>query len=1173
MSLPLPSYDPVSRANWLGRYLAVERNFDKQLNSVLKDSLSGIDEAFAKHNRNFSDQVRRVQLSQSRRALRDVIGSIFGSTGNLIRNNRQDAAVAAIDAGLFDERSILARIFTNPVARKAYAQSLRQSGRRNIESVMTRVLETEIPLSKRVYKSQALANGMVSRTINRALARGDSFKDLARDVTALIDPAVPGGVSYAARRLGRTEINNAFHAQSIHDAQEHPWIQEMEWHLSKVHVTDPGDECELYAIQKDFSVERVPVKPHPHCRCYVTPKLPDYDQFETALVSGQYDDYLNRVLGFDEDSAAIIDMGGLGTKAGPDYSATPISTKVVGVDSGTWQDAPNHTALVYRFEQKWMGDPLLSTDNLQLVNFTPENVALEDAKRMLAAIDDKLTKYPQAQGNLKQIVLGWGEDSEYARTIREADNRSTIKFNLSWAKDSDEFHAHLKSNVYQRFHPANTDIDPYYDMMTHEFGHVLDNVGMREAQNNVSFDVADFYRRNVKALPKMPSPKDFPDTPEGYDEFRKASAAFDQEQKKWQYDYHRWLLGDSDAIVFDGNAPSRYSVNYTFQDVNEQEALAEAFLDVERNGKDAKPLSKLLSNKLIQSSKHKPTDVDEIMRLLEPQPFGASSTAMTKTEQAAQAAKQKAIDYFDSVGTKLNFFYEDDVYPPTTFNQLINAHKKLHDQFPEVNIEMVTLDDLDTGTIGQTFGSFPRADRPQDDQTITSEIIIDRYNTKHVDMWKFWAQRDEEKGWHPPGSGTSPVASTYTHEFGHAFLNALGENVDSVTNFNSTMDDLREAYTAEAGSFNPTKFNKWLREGLSGYSFETQKAMQKGIPLMREAYPEAFDAVQRLGNKASEPAKILYNRMIDSFNAIYRPEGHSVRTRVVSEIAAAPKQKVGAKVVDIIDVLAGDKTPETFDNFGSVEDIAHVLNDFFCIQMDFEGDFPYAWTDETTSLEAMKALGNQYLSLHKDFPHIDIQRLDNVDMIDGGIIATTYPNLTGSYMEWNRLFLQNPQILAESAKQSPDFHPAGDDENPIGHSFTHEFGHAIVNFTNSYLPDNLTFMDIHGQLFDAYKAELETAGKKDTPTGFRRWMHKNLSGYSFEIDPYTQKITDVLEPDEAMAEAFGDVYMNGKDKALKGSRVIYDYMMKWHDAALKDRDKRHKARINVLRKQVEGKGK
>ena len=52
-------------------------------------------------------------------------------------------------------RSILA--LPDPVNRLQYADSLRQSARRNIESVVTRVLFTEKPLSARVYKTEALA--------------------------------------------------------------------------------------------------------------------------------------------------------------------------------------------------------------------------------------------------------------------------------------------------------------------------------------------------------------------------------------------------------------------------------------------------------------------------------------------------------------------------------------------------------------------------------------------------------------------------------------------------------------------------------------------------------------------------------------------------------------------------------------------------------------------------------------------------------------------------------------------------------------------------------------------------------------------------------------------------------------------------------------------------------
>jgi len=71
-------------------------------------------------------------------------------------------------------------------------------------------------------------------------------------------------VGYAAKRLARTEINNAFHAQAIADVQEKPWVEHVTWHLSKMHKPIPGDLCETYDGQQ-FSTDLVPLKPHPQC--------------------------------------------------------------------------------------------------------------------------------------------------------------------------------------------------------------------------------------------------------------------------------------------------------------------------------------------------------------------------------------------------------------------------------------------------------------------------------------------------------------------------------------------------------------------------------------------------------------------------------------------------------------------------------------------------------------------------------------------------------------------------------------------------------------------------------------------------------------------------------------------------------------------------------------------
>ncbi|AVD99624.1 head maturation protease [Mycobacterium phage Cuke] len=286
-----------TRANWLGRYLEVEHSFDKKLRKTLLQAYRDTNKTLETLvNDNLSTEVSRLQISLTRKELRRQLNETFNTTGYLIRDSREDAALAAVEANLYDESSVLTKLFPDPIARVQYADSLRQTARRNIESTVTRVLFSERPLAESVYRTKALASGRVSRVINSALARGSSAKQLAKDVAALINPDVPGGVSYAAMRLGRTEINNAFHAQAINDAQDQPWVSQMRWHLSKRHEDDPGDECESYAEIGLFNKNDVPVKPHPNCRCYVTPEVDSDDEFEKRLITGQYDDYIRSVM-------------------------------------------------------------------------------------------------------------------------------------------------------------------------------------------------------------------------------------------------------------------------------------------------------------------------------------------------------------------------------------------------------------------------------------------------------------------------------------------------------------------------------------------------------------------------------------------------------------------------------------------------------------------------------------------------------------------------------------------------------------------------------------------------------------------------------------------------------------------------------------------------------------
>jgi hypothetical protein len=67
----------------------------------------------------------------------------------------------------------------------------------------------------------------------------------------------------------------------------------MEWHLSAVHQIDPSrmEACESYANQI-FDVDKVPAKPHPQCRCFVTPVMEPIDVFINNLTAGQYRDWI-----------------------------------------------------------------------------------------------------------------------------------------------------------------------------------------------------------------------------------------------------------------------------------------------------------------------------------------------------------------------------------------------------------------------------------------------------------------------------------------------------------------------------------------------------------------------------------------------------------------------------------------------------------------------------------------------------------------------------------------------------------------------------------------------------------------------------------------------------------------------------------------------------------------
>lgn len=206
--------------------------------------------------------------------------------GNLIRAGRFEAQAEALNASFDWDEVLLKRVYKDPKKRAAMRAYLLASADKNVDAMIIRVLKSQRPLSAKVYKAQALSRGQLDRAINSALARGASADEMAKVVRDFINPNTPGGAPYAARRLARTEINNAYHAQSIQEQQGKPWVQAMEWHLSKSHRVP--DLCNKYAEIKEYPVDGVPDKPHPQCFCYVIPKTISADEFDKLFLAGGY---------------------------------------------------------------------------------------------------------------------------------------------------------------------------------------------------------------------------------------------------------------------------------------------------------------------------------------------------------------------------------------------------------------------------------------------------------------------------------------------------------------------------------------------------------------------------------------------------------------------------------------------------------------------------------------------------------------------------------------------------------------------------------------------------------------------------------------------------------------------------------------------------------------------
>jgi hypothetical protein len=293
-------------------YLRVQEGWEKQLLFTLARAASEAEQMILslKDGRGIGAKIRVDQLNAVRRNLLRQQAAIWRKIGSSIEASRLEAAATAIKVNAV-YTDVLLRSVTNAEQRSVLLRAAEAQARATVDVATARLLGMSyMPLSDRVYGTQRLASGMIDRKVTAMLARGLSAREIANEMKAFINPKVPGGVSYAAMRLGRTELNNAFHATSVREAVDSPFVEYLRWHLSGSHPRP--DVCNEYATAQEVKGQdagvwepgRVPAKPHPQCLCYTTPVTPDRDAFIKGYTDGKYDGYVDKLMreqGFSEE--------------------------------------------------------------------------------------------------------------------------------------------------------------------------------------------------------------------------------------------------------------------------------------------------------------------------------------------------------------------------------------------------------------------------------------------------------------------------------------------------------------------------------------------------------------------------------------------------------------------------------------------------------------------------------------------------------------------------------------------------------------------------------------------------------------------------------------------------------------------------------------------------------
>jgi len=334
--------------DWIRAYARVQVLTDQQIVAMLANAADAMRTDIAriasKTSMTMSDTVRHQQMATVRKALLEQQAAVLRALGRVVEARRLEATARAIQLGNAMDAFVLDRLGYTALANEVLT-NLTFGLARTADVALARMGYSYTDLAQRIYNNDVWLGSRIDQRITSILAQGKSAREFAAEAVDWFNPNTPGGVRYAALRLARSEINNAFHAVAVQQVQDKPWVHAMQWHLSGSHPK--SDVCDDYAHEDQFRQgagifpkAEVPRKPHPHCFCYVTPVQVDEDQFLDTLTNGGYDKWIDEQRAIANSKQPVVSpprsvSGGTRAATAPPIRASRPSPATTSMRTGT----------------------------------------------------------------------------------------------------------------------------------------------------------------------------------------------------------------------------------------------------------------------------------------------------------------------------------------------------------------------------------------------------------------------------------------------------------------------------------------------------------------------------------------------------------------------------------------------------------------------------------------------------------------------------------------------------------------------------------------------------------------------------------------------------------------------------------------------------------------------